>query len=116
MSEIIGYTIVTHYADKSTQTTKMGAAQAAALASVAGRGGSKYNYINADECPTHGAWRAVPGGVTKDGREYLAFWSCDTAKDEPRCVNRPGKEWVETHPPDRALPQTTSEDFDDLPF
>lgn len=116
MSEVIGYTIVTHYADKSTQTTKMSAAQAAALASVVGKPASKYTYINSDECPIHGPWRAVPGGTTASGRDYPAFWSCDVAKGEERCRNKPSTEWVETHPPERVIPTTTAEDFDSLPF
>ena len=114
MSEVIGYTIVTHYADKSTQTTKMSAAQAAALVSVAGSSKPKYQYINADECPTHGAWRSVPGGVSKNtGKPYNAFWTCDVPHGEPRCTYKPSDEWVETHPPAATPPQ---ESYDDLPF
>lgn len=113
MKTIIGYSIVTHYDDKSTETTKIPGDRL--ILQVGGNGGSKYNYINADECPVHGAWRAVPGGTTKAGAAYGPFWSCDTARDEPRCTNRPSKEWVETHPPGRALP-SKAEDFDDLPF
>lgn len=110
MSEIVGYTIVTHHADKTTQTTKLSAAQVAALASVAGRGSKTNEYVNSDECPDHGPWRAVPSGISKDGREYPAFWSCDVEKGEPRCRYRPHKDWVETHPPER------SSSFDDVPF
>ena len=114
MSEVLGYTIVTHYADTTTQTTKLSAAQVTALVSVAGKPASKYTYINADECPLHGTWRAVPAG-SKDGRSWGAFWSCDVAKGDPRCTNRPSKEWVETHPPERVLPEPEGE-FDSLPF
>jgi hypothetical protein len=115
---VIGYTITTHYDDTSTSTMKMSVEAAAALLSVTGRsGGSKYTYINADECPVHGPWRAVPGGTTKDGRDYGPFWGCDQEKGEPRCTNKPHKDWVETHPPERALPRRDDgAAFDDLPF
>jgi hypothetical protein len=100
---IIGYSIVTHYDDKSTETTKIPGDR---LVLQVGGSQSKYTYINADECPVHGPWRAVPAG-SKNGKTWDAFWSCDVARDDPRCTNRPSKEWVETHP---------AEDFDSLPF
>lgn len=109
MTKLIGLTF--HYEDGTT--TK---ARADGITIVVGAvpGASKYQYINADECPVHGKWRAVPAGE-KNGKTWSAFWSCDTPKDAPRCTNRPSKEWVETHPPERILPQENG-DFDDLPF
>ena len=100
---------------------------------------SRYNYINADKCPVHGAWKSVPAGTSKNtGKPYPAFWACDQEMGEERCTNKPSREWVETHPPDRAgndasqvapgerqaapvyakdyVPETKAEDFDDLPF
>ena len=95
-----------------------------------GGGGGRYNYLNADECPTHGPWRAVPAGTSKaTGKPYPAFWACDQEQGEERCTNKPAREWVETHPPDRAnndssqvapeptaAPAQSASEFDDLPF
>jgi len=93
---------------------------------------SRYNYLNADECPVHGPWRAVPGGTSaKTGKPYAAFYACDQPQGEERCLNKPSNEWVETHPIDKVpraeqraapvnspdyQPTTTAADFDDLPF
>ena len=109
MKRVIGITV--HYDD---QTTLKVPADGLQVVIGSQGGGSKYTYINADECPIHGAWRAVPAG-SKDGRSWGAFWSCDVAKGDPRCTNRPSKEWVETHPPERVLPEPEGE-FDSLPF
>jgi hypothetical protein len=94
-----------------------GTAQKVPVSALVGEGGgARANFVNADECPTHGPWRAVPPGVSKStGRQYDAFWGCDQPKGEPRCVNKPSREWVETHPPGRALPAPV-DDFSDLPF
>ena len=95
-----------------------------------GGGGGKYTYLNADECPVHGPWRAVPAGTSKStGKPYPAFWACDQEQGEERCTNKPSREWVETHPPDKAgndasqqaqeptaAPAQTASEFDDLPF
>jgi len=95
-----------------------------------GGGGGRYTYINADECPTHGPWRAVPAGTSKStGKPYPAFWACDQEQGEERCTNKPSRDWVETHPPDRAdddfsqkaseptaAPAQSSSEFDDLPW
>jgi hypothetical protein len=110
MKKAIGITV--HYDDQTTLKVPVEGFQVV-VGNVAG--GSKYTYINADECPIHGPWRAVPAGE-KNGKTWSAFWSCDVQKGDPRCTNRPSKEWVETHPPERVLPDTTAEDFDDLAF
>lgn len=131
MSNVLGYTVVTHYADKTTRELKVTAEQAAAIVAVAGGGrtGGKYQYINADECPEHGPWRAVPAGNRKsDGKPYPAFWACDQPQGEERCTYKPSREWEETHPaerhfagPDQApTPEPTGQSaagqYDDLPF
>jgi len=96
---------------------------AGGLTSAAATRQSKHNYLNADECPVHGPWRAVPSGVSKTGKPYPAFWACDQPQGEERCTNKPSHDWVETHPPERkdtdeptGTPTTTAADFDDLPF
>ena len=76
-----------------------------------GGGGGRYNYINADECPVHGPWRAVPAGISKNtGKPYPAFWACDQDQGEERCTNKPHRDWVETHPPDKAQNDWTQVD------
>jgi hypothetical protein len=73
-----------------------GTAQKVPVSALVGEGGgARANFVNADE--------------------YDAFWGCDQPKGEPRCVNKPSREWVETHPPGRALPAPV-DDFSDLPF
>lgn len=139
--KLTGISLTKHYDDGSTEAwakvpaPAVGAILAAGLATapVGGRGsGSKYNYLNADACPVHGPWKAVQAGVSKStGRSYDAFWTCDTAQGEERCVNKPSREWVETHPPHMAsgggfdqaptpeptgTPSSSASDFDSLPF
>lgn len=134
MTETIGYSLVEHAKDGTSKTVyKIGmdklTAMLVQLQMPQQRG--KYTYLNADECPVHGPWRAVPGGISKNtGKPYNAFWACDQEKGEERCLNKPHADWVETHPADRAANDTTQEDvvpkgykptesaadFDDLPF
>jgi hypothetical protein len=104
MKAIVGYSIVTHYDDKSTETTKIPGDR---LILQVG----KHTYLNSDACPIHGPWKAMPGGTSKStGRAYNAFWTCDVPQGAPRCVNKPSREWEETHPP------AIAEDFSDLQF
>jgi len=132
MANVVGYSLIEHREDGSTEVlAKISPnTMAAAMAKIAGFGGqrSKYNYINADACPTHGPWKAVPAGVSKAGKPYSAFWACDQEMGEERCTNKPSREWVETHPPERggngpsqqAMPEPTGPssagEYDDLPF
>jgi hypothetical protein len=106
---LIGITF--HFDDGTVQKVPMSAMMGGAKPDTG------INWLNADECPIHGKWRALPGGVSKTtGKPYPAFWTCDV-KGELRCNNKPSKEWVETHPPERVLPRTySSEEFDSLPF
>jgi hypothetical protein len=122
MKKAIGITV--HYDDQTTLKVPVEGFQIV----VGGGGQSRYDYLNADECPVHGPWKAVPAGISKNsGKHYNAFWTCDTDRDEPRCTNKPAREWVETHPasgtaPDQApTPEppaaaSSSGEFDDLPF
>jgi len=85
-------------------------------------------YLNADECPKHGKWRAVAAGTSaKSGKPYPAFWACDQEQGEARCTNKPSREWVETHPPGGVGPDqaptpepaeapVSGTEFDSLPF
>lgn len=131
MPKPIGVTI--HHDDQSTLKVPIGdlaAAFAALETAYRGTGGrqSQYNYLNADACPEHGPWKAVPAGVSKNtGKSYDAFWTCDTEMGAPRCKNKPSREWVETHPAGRndasqvapepsGAPAMSASDFDDLPF
>ena len=128
MTKVLGYSIIEHHEDGTTVTiNKVSAEKMMALVSEMGAsrgGGSKYTYLNADECPVHGPWKAIQAGVSKStGKEYDAFWTCDTDQGEPRCTNKPSKDWVETHPPHMAgnsvaKPEPASDpgEFDDLPF
>ncbi len=127
MPKPIGVTI--HHDDKSilkVPITDLAAAMQALLMTH-GRGGAKSSYLNADECPVHGPWRAVPAGVSQRTRNsYPAFYACDQEQGEERCTNKPSREWVETHPidgtpPDQAqTPEPTAPasggEYDDLPF
>ena len=132
MSTIIGYSVVAHHDDGTTQTiNKVSANKMAALISEQGgrpaSSGGK-NYINADGCPEHGAWAVQPAGVSKTtGKSYNAFWKCDGRVDGEFCKNAPSRDWVETHPAGANdasqvateptnTPATTAADFDDLPF
>jgi len=106
----------------------LAAAVQALMTVLAGqRSGGQYTYLNADECPVHGPWKAVPAGVSKNtGKSYHAFWTCDTEMGAARCTNKPAKEWVETHPPERndasqaSAPEPSGApsagEYDDLPF
>lgn len=123
MTKVLGYSIVEHHEDGTTVTiNKVSADKMMALVSeMGGRGGgSKYTYLNADDCPVHGPWKAIQAGVSKStGKEYPAFWSCDTDRGEPRCTNKPSDDWVDTHPPHMAgksVAAPTAGEFDDLPF
>lgn len=130
MSTILGYSVVEHHDDGSTKViNKVSADTMTALLAGGGiRGGNKNTYLNADECPVHGPWKAIPSGVSKNtGKPYPAFWTCDTEQGTPRCTNRPSNDWIETHPvepptPDQApTPEpppapTDAGQFDDLPF
>jgi len=129
LSKVLGYTVIEHSDDGSTKViNKVSLDKMTALVSEMGgrpaRGG-KYTYLNADECPDHGPWKGVPAGVSKKtGKPYNAFYTCE----DDECVNRPTKEWVETHPvggvaPDQqappepnSAPKESAADFDDLPF
>ena len=130
---ILGYSVVEHHDDGSTKViNKVSANDMAALISGMGgaRRGGQYTYLNADACPEHGAWRAVPAGISKTtNKPYKAFWGCDQPAGEERCTNKPSREWVETHPADRSgndasqfapneppAAAASSSEFDDLPF
>ncbi len=133
--KLVGVSLVKHYEDGSTEPwQKVPAAAVSALLAAgltvaqANQRQSRYTYLNADECPVHGPWKAIPSGTSKTtGRPYNAFWTCDTELGEERCTNKPSREWVETHPPERndatqvapeptRAPTETAEQFDDLPF
>ena len=112
-------TVLKHYDDGSTeQMAKINPATVAAILAAGlavmptqQRPQSRYNYINADACPTHGPWKAVPAGVSKNtNKPYPAFWACDQPQGEERCTNKPGRDWVETHPPDKAQNDWTQVD------
>lgn len=48
-------------------------------------------------CPDHGvAWVLKPGGTSKAGRKYDAFWTCP-AKVTPFCNRKPDPKWVAMH-------------------
>lgn len=51
-------------------------------------------------CPTHGtAWTVKPGGVSKAGKSYNAFWKCSGKNaDDTYCNLKPTKVWADTHP------------------
>jgi hypothetical protein len=51
-------------------------------------------------CPVHGwEWRVQPGGTTKAGKDYDAFYKCG-GKDASGqyCRQKPSAGWVEAHP------------------
>jgi hypothetical protein len=116
MKKAIGITV--HYDDQTT--SKHAIADVILGLTSKGGGQSKYTYLNADDCPLHGAWKLVPAGSNQErGTSWDAFWACE----ERGCTNKPSKDWVETHPPDRGgstpPPPTeapSSDEFDDLPF
>jgi len=113
----IGITI--HYDDDTVDKVPIAVVINAVAAQPAGRGNA--NWINADECPEHGPWKAIASGVSKTtGREYHAFWTCDTEQGAPRCTNKPSRDWIETHPPggvSSSAPSQRDENFfDDLSF
>ena len=134
--QLVGISLTKHYSDGSTEAWQkvpaaaVGAILAAGLNAAPQGGGGRYTYINADECPIHGPWKAVPAGTSKNtGKPYPAFWACDQAQGEPRCTNKPSRDWVETHPPDKAgddwtqtaieptaAPAQSASEFDDLPW
>ena len=49
-------------------------------------------------CPEHGAaWTLRPGGVSKAGKEYGAFWTCKERTDGEFCQEKPSKAWQARH-------------------
>ena len=135
MTKPIGVTI--HREDGSALKVginDLAAAYQALMSSYGGTGGGggRYNYLNADSCPTHGPWKAVPAGVSKStGKPYPAFYACDQEMGEERCTNKPNRDWVQTHPiggvsidqaPTPEPPEQGGSladkmgEFDDLPF
>ena len=128
-------TVLKHFDDGSSE--QMAKVNPATVASILAAGlavmptqqraQGRYTYLNADRCPDHGAWKAVPAGVSKKtGKAYDAFYACDQDMGEERCTNKPSREWEQTHPPDRAGNDASqvdtapgpadSSEFDDLPF
>jgi hypothetical protein len=58
------------------------------------------------ECPDHQRrWVARPGGISKNGRSYPAFWSCPSPKNErgEYCKKKPDPSWARAHDPEQAL-------------
>ena len=126
-------TVLKHYDDgTSEQMAKVNPATVAAILAAGlavmptqQQPQGRYNYLNADACPVHGAWKAVPAGVSKNsGKPYPAFYACDQEMGEERCINKPSRDWVETHPLDTASNDASQVDtapgpageFDDIPF
>lgn len=112
MSKVLGYSIIAHREDGSTETVTKIPGERITLAPV-GAGGArgKYNRLNADECPEHGPWKGVPAGVSKKtGKSYEAFYTCV----EDGCLNRPTKDWEETHPVQK--PEPAEESWGDVDF
>ena len=135
MANVVGYSLIEHREDGSTEVlAKISPnTMAAAMAKIAGFGGqrqSKYIYDNADTCPVHKTpWTVKPGGSNEErGTKWAAFWKCDGKIEDEWCNHRPSKAWVETHPPEHAepiaapvnspnyVPKDKASDFDDLPF
>jgi hypothetical protein len=58
------------------------------------------------QCPTHQkAWTVKPGGVSKAGKPYGAFWKCGEKDESTRsgfCDKKPVKAWEDTHPASAA--------------
>jgi hypothetical protein len=71
------------------------------VTSLAGKAAARgnANWLNADECPIHGKWKVVAAGSNQQkGTDWEAFWTCDVAQGDPRCTNKPARDWVDTHP------------------
>lgn len=51
-------------------------------------------------CPTHDTpWTVKPGGVSKAGKAYNAFWKCDGKNpDGTWCTKKPVRAWADAHP------------------
>jgi hypothetical protein len=58
------------------------------------------------KCPKHDrAWTVKPGGVSKAGKPYAAFWKCSAKDTETRsgyCEKKPVKAWTDAHPAEAA--------------
>ena len=51
-----------------------------------------------DECPMHHlAWILQPGGVSKAGKAYEAFWKCPGKTDGTFCKEKPNAAWSARH-------------------
>ena len=52
-------------------------------------------------CPEHGEkWVVKPGGVSKAGKPYNAFWKCNQKNaDGSYCNQKPKPAWLAGHPP-----------------
>lgn len=50
-------------------------------------------------CPAHGwEWRIQPGGTSRNGKAYAAFYKCGGKNDGQFCSEKPSEEWVKAHP------------------
>ena len=123
--ELIGVTF--HFKDGSVQKVSVEALmnwqeyKVGATSGGGKKGGNRYNWINAEECPEHGRWDVVPAG-SNDERSWDAFYSCV----ERDCNNRPGRDWVKPdNPPEEYITTAMQEaenandgtaEMDDLPF
>jgi hypothetical protein len=58
------------------------------------------------QCPNHQKpWTIKPGGVSKAGKPYGAFWKCSEKDESTRsgyCDKRPVKAWEDQHPASAA--------------
>jgi hypothetical protein len=53
----------------------------------------------ADRCPEHGIpWTVKPGGTSRAGKAYNAFWKCDGKTNGSYCNQKVPKAWADAHP------------------
>ncbi len=124
MKSAIGLTI--HYDDETTLKITIDKVVLTLSEKPRGKGGGKYEYLEQDNCPTHGPWHWVKPGTRADGSSWDGFWTCDTERGAPYCTNRPGRQWLANHPSpaqtnqlEYATPPATvdeTDEYDSLPF
>jgi hypothetical protein len=65
------------------------------------------------ECPRHRtAWVVKPGGTSKFGKPYAAFWSCGAKDDSGWCRNKPSLAWLAKNPAESAASETKKREED----
>jgi hypothetical protein len=69
--------------------------------------------VSDGECSRHRtAWVLKPGGTSKAGKPYAAFWSCGAKDDYGWCKDKPSLAWLAKNPAEAAAQQNQKQEED----